>query len=109
MISFWRFVWSPFFRPLGKQLGPLPVGHPPIVHKPPDTAPPVPETDARARFAAAPARLVAGSDTGTGFCRPPVVSSCNTGRDAPWGPFGRGSLLYRISWCARRLTPGASV
>jgi hypothetical protein len=84
----------------------LRVGHRPIVHKPPDTAPPVPETYARVRFAAARARLVPGSDTGSGFCLPSAVSSCNRGRDALWDPLGRGSLLYRISWCARRPTPG---
>src|SRR5207253_6475609 len=105
-----RSVWSPLVRPpLGKLPGAVPVGHPPIVHKPPDTAPPAPETYALAQFASAPARLVPDLNTGTGFCRPSAGSSCNKGRDVLWDPLGRGSLLYRISWCARRRTPGASV
>ena len=42
---------EPLFRPpLWKLPGTVPVGHPPVVHKPPDTAPPVPETYALARF-----------------------------------------------------------
>src|SRR5437870_8290809 len=97
-------VWSPLFRPpLGKLPGAVPVGHPPIVHKPPDTAPPAPETYALAQFASAPARLVPDLNTGTGFCRPSAGSSCNKGRDVLWDPLGRGSLTRPIDRKSTRL------
>jgi hypothetical protein len=100
---------EPLFSAPSLEAATVPVGHRPIVHKPPDTVPPVPETYALVRFAAALARLVPGSDTESEFCLPSAASSCNRGRDALWDLLGRGSLLYRISWCARRPIPCASV
>jgi len=83
---------EPPFSASREVAGTVPVGHRPIVRKPLDTAPPVPEIYALARFAAVRAGLVPGSDTGSEFCPPSAWSNCNKGRDALWGPLGTDSL-----------------
>ncbi len=94
--SFWRSVGSPFFPPPQRRPAGRRFVHPPIVRRPPDIAPLVPETCAPVQSASAPSRPVPDSDSGTESCHPPAGSGCNKGHDAHADPFDKSNWVCRI-------------